>query len=144
MDVQINWLAVVLATFSSMIVGSLWYMPALFGKAWMKYTGVKMDRKMSANQSVMIYGGTLVASFLTAFVLAHMTFLANHFYLAQDYSWLMSAFTTGFWLWLGFTAARFLVHDLFEGRRKKLFLLNAGHELVTVLVMALIIGLMGV
>jgi len=34
------------------------------------------------------------------------------------------------------------VHDTFENRRKKLTVLNAAHELVTFLVMALIIGLL--
>src|SRR6476469_3287424 len=120
MSVDVNYLAVFLAAVSSMVVGSLWYMPASFGKAWM-------------------YGSVFVASLVTAFVLAHVTFLANKFF---GDSFLSDALQTGFWLWLGFTAARLYVHDTFEGRRKKLTLLNAGHELVTVLVMALIIGLL--
>jgi len=53
---------------------------------------------------------------------------------------MQDALTVSLWLWLGFTAARFYVHDTFEMRRKKLTLLNAAHELVTVLVMALILG----
>jgi hypothetical protein len=47
-------------------------------------------------------------------------------------------------LWLGLTVARFLVHDLFEGRPAKLTAINAGHEFLTVMAMALIIGWMGV
>jgi hypothetical protein len=43
-------------------------------------------------------------------------------------------------LWAGFTAARFITHDAFEGRPTSLTVLNIGHELVTVLIMALIIG----
>ena len=49
---------------------------------------------------------------------------------------------TGFWLWLGLTAARIAVHDLFERRPGKLTILTVAHELVTIMVMALIIGLM--
>jgi hypothetical protein len=140
MDVQINTWAVVLAALSSMVVGSLWYMPASLGKAWMKLSGVKPDRsKMTGGQMAWMYGSVFVASLVTAYVLAHVTWLANQFF---NDGFLTDALQTAFWLWLGFTAARLYTHDVFESRRKKLTLLNAAHELTTVLVMALIIGLM--
>jgi len=78
-----------------------------------------------------------LASLVTAYIIAHVTFLANKFF---GNSFMSDALQTAFWLWLGLTAARIYVHDTFEGRRKKLTLLNSAHELVTVLVMALIIG----
>jgi len=140
MSVDVNYLALFLAAVSSMVVGSIWYMPAVFGKAWMRLSGVKMQ-KMGGSQAGMTYGLTFVASLVTAFVLAHVSFIANKFY---GNSFLSDTVQTAFWLWLGFTAARILVHDLFEFRWKKLTLLNSAHELVTVLVMALIIGGMGV
>jgi hypothetical protein len=135
MEVQVNYLAVLLAGLSSMVVGSVWYMPQVFGKTWAKLSKAKMAG------SPAVYVLTLVASLFTAFILAHVTFLSNSFY--KD-SFMQDALTTAFWLWLGFTAARILVHDLFEGRDKKLFAINAAHELVTVMVMAAIIGAFGV
>jgi hypothetical protein len=57
---------------------------------------------------------------------------------------LQDTLTTAFWLWLGFTAARFATHDAFEGRPHKLTLLNLGNEFVTIMLMSLIIGLFGV
>lgn len=140
MEVEINYWAVLLAGLSSMVVGSLWYMPALFGKAWAKMAKVDLKKKMTTADSVITYGLTLLASLVTAYVLAHVTFLSHYFFAN---SFLQDALTTGFWLWLGLTACRLLVHDLFEGRRKKLTLINIGHEFVTVMVMALIIGAMG-
>src|SRR6185437_17060259 len=117
MNVQVNYLAVVLAALSSMVVGSLWYMPATFGKYWMKYTGVKPNRsKMSGAQMAWMYGSVFVASLVTAYILAHVTYLANRFF---QNSYLYDALMTAFWLWLGFTAARLYVHDTFEIRRKK-------------------------
>ena len=47
-------------------------------------------------------------------------------------------------LWAGFTAARFVTHDAFENRPPALTVLNISHELVTYVVMALIIGLFGI
>src|SRR4051794_14480101 len=124
MDVNVNGWAVLLAAVSSMVVGSLWYMPATFGNAWQKYTGVnaeKMRRSQSGDQMAWMYLSVFVASLVTAYVLAHVTFLANKFF---GNSFLSDALQTGFWLWLGFTAARVYVHDTFEGRRKKLTLLT--------------------
>ena len=46
-------------------------------------------------------------------------------------------------IWIGFTAARLLTHDLFERRPGTLTAINMGHELVTVVVMGLIIGAFG-
>ena len=86
---------------------------------------------------------SIAASLVTAYVLAHFTFLSYQFYL-QDYSFLATSLITAFWAWLGFTAVRFVAHDAFEGRRKKLTLLNSAHELATLLAMGLVIGLLSV
>jgi len=55
--------------------------------------------------------------------------------------WHLSALVTGWILWLSFTVARMLVHDLFDTRSLKLTALNALNEFITVTAMALIIGL---
>jgi hypothetical protein len=141
MEVDVNYLAVLLAGVSSMVVGAIWYSRSVFGEVWMKLAKVKMNGKMTAMDNIRLYGLTFVASLVMAYVLAHVTFLSNDFF---GGSFLSSALTTAFWLWLGFTAVRFLTHDLFEGRPMKLTLLSAGNELATVMVMALVIGLMGV
>lgn len=140
MDVQVNGLAVLLAALSSMVVGSLWYMPATFGNTWMKLAKVKPDRsKMTGGKLAWMYGSVFVASLITAYVLAHVAFLAHQFF---GNSFMSDTLQTAFWVWLGFTALRIYTHDVFEERPKKLTVLNAAHELVTVLVMALIIGAM--
>lgn len=139
MEVQINWVAVLLATLSTLVVGSVWYAKPVFGNTWMKLVG-KTDKDLAKGGMTPLVVA-VAASFLTAFVLAHFTYLAHRFY-AADYSFLQTSLMTAFWAWLGFTAARVITHDSFEGRRKKLTALTIGHELVTLLVMGLIIGLM--
>lgn len=141
MQVEINWLAVLLATLSSMIVGSVWYAPPVFGKMWMKLIG-KTPKDMEKGGWTPIIIAILVSAIM-AYVLAHFTYLAHAFYVT-NYSFLSSALFTALWAWLGFTAARFITHDSFEGRPRKLTLLNITHELATFLAMGLIIGLFGV
>jgi len=140
MNVEINYLAVLIAGLSSMLVGSIWYLPKVFGTKWAKLAKVNLNKKMSASQMVILMSSALGASLVTAYVLAHMTYVANYFF---GNNYLQDALTTAVWLWLGFTALRVYVHDSFEGRPFKLTLLTAGYELVTILLMGLIIGLIG-
>lgn len=139
MNVEINYIAVVVAMVSSMVVGAVWYSMGIFGSTWAKLAKVDMTDKNRDLVKPMVT--TIVVSFLTAYVLAHVTYLSNHFF---GNSFLQDALSTAFWVWLGFTAARFITHDAFEGRPTKLTVINIGNELVTLMVMGLIIGLFGV
>ena len=135
----INYIAVLLATLSSMIVGSIWYTPKVFGNYWMKKSGVTPSgNSKDAIRPIVI---TLIVSFITAWVLAGAVWISFEFY---GGSFLVNALLTAAILWAGFTAARFITHDAFEGRPAGLTVLNCAHELVTYLVMALVIGLFGI
>ncbi len=143
MEVSINFLAVLLAGLSAMVVGSIWYSPGVFGKKWAKLAKVDMtkdDPNFSGAKMALTYFLVFLGSLLTAYILAGVTFVSNAFF---QNSFMHEALRAAFWLWLGFVATRFFMHDTFEGRRKKLTLLNVSHELVTLLVMGLIIGAMG-
>lgn len=139
MNVEINYLAVLLAGASSMVVGSIWYSMGVFGRTWAKLAKVDLTQKTDNRQMTIMLTITFIASLVTAYVLAHVAFLSNHFF---KHSFMYDSVMTSIWLWLGFSATRFLTHDLFEGRRKKLTVLNTANELTTVLVMAIIIGLL--
>ncbi len=136
MGVEINWLAVMLATISTMVVGSIWYTPKVFGHKWEKLARIDPRHRASAPKAI---GITVVVSLVTAYVLAHVTYLSNNFF---GHSFLQDAISTAFWAWLGFTAARFITHDAFENRPWQLTLMNVAHELVTLMVMGAIIGLL--
>jgi hypothetical protein len=132
---EINYWAVLLAMLSSMVVGSLWYTPKLFGTRWARLANVDMTG--SARGAVWPIVTTVIVSFVTAWVLAGASAIAWHFY---EGSFLWGAIVTAVLLWAGFTAARFITHDAFEGRPTQLTTLNIAHELVTLVIMAIIIG----
>lgn len=132
---EINYWAVLIATASSMVVGSIWYAPKVFGTRWARLAKVDMDRPPAT--AVIPIVVTVLVSFATAWVLAGSTAIAWSFY-GGGYLW--TAIVTAVALWAGFTAARFITHDAFDGRSSSLTVLNIAHELVTVLVMAVIIG----
>lgn len=139
MEVAVNYWAVLAAVLSSMVVGSIWYARPVFGKAWMRLA--RIDQTKPGGSVFKPIAITAVVSLITAYVLAHVAFLAHSFF---QNSFLQDALSTAFWMWLGFTAARFITHDAFEGRPMTLTLLNIGHELVTLMLMGLIIGLIGI
>ena len=132
----INYIAVILATLSSMVVGFVWYTPRVFGNYWMRLTGVVPQGGTMSNATRPIIV-TVIVSFITAWVLAGAADISFHFY---EGSFLANSLFTALILWAGFTAARFVTHDQFDRRPWQLTVLNCAHELVTLLVMALIIG----
>ena len=135
----INFWAVIVATLSTMVVGSIWYTPKVFGNYWMRTAKVTPSGDPKAAVKPILV--TLVVSFISAWVLAGSAAIAQDFY---GGNFLANTFITGVILWAGFTAARFITHDAFEGRPVGLTVLNCAHELVTVLVMCLVIGLFGI
>jgi hypothetical protein len=134
---EINYWAVLLATLSTMVVGSIWYTPKVFGSRWAKLANVDMNAEKTALQAWMPIIATVLVSFVTAWVLAGSTTIAWHFY---GGGYFVAALGTAVILWAGMTAARFITHDAFEGRPSSLTVLNIAHELVTFVVMAIIIG----
>lgn len=132
---EINYWAVILATLSSMVVGSIWYTPKVFGNYWMRKSGVTPSGNPA--DAIMPIVVTVLVSFITAWVLAGAVYISWTFY-GGSFFW-NSVFTAGI-LWAGFTAARFVTHDAFDRRPSGLTILNIAHELVTLLVMGVIIG----
>jgi hypothetical protein len=137
MEVQINWVAVLLATVASMAVGMVWYAKPVFGKMWMDL--VKLSDKDQQKGAAMAIGQALVAGVLTAYILAHVTYISQSFF---GVSYMESALNTAFWLWLGVCATTVVTNNAFEQRRKKLTLLTVAHHLVSFLAMGLVLGLM--
>lgn len=132
---EINYIAVILATLSSMLVGTIWYSPRVFGNYWMKAAGVAPSGNTAdAVRPIVV---TVIVSFITAWVLAGAAFIAFVFY---GGSFFVNALFTAIILWAGFTAARFITHDQFDGRPNGLTVLNISHEFVTIVIMAIIIG----
>lgn len=128
-NVDINYLAVLVAAVASFVIGMIWYSPALFGKAWMKAGGMT-EKSMKAhkkNMGMKVFV-SIVASLIMASVLAHFIKYLTATTFAEGMQ-------TGFWLWLGFIATISLGSVLWENKSVKFYLINAGFRLVELLVM---------
>jgi Protein of unknown function (DUF1761) len=135
---SLNWLAILVAGLSTMVVGFLWYSPLLFAKPWMREMGYDPNDKARMGEmkkrAGAAYGGSFVASLLSAFTLA----LILHGLRAED---LHTGVMLGFHVWLGFVATVQFTGALFAKQSMKLFAINTGYQLVCYLVMGVILTL---
>jgi hypothetical protein len=131
MKPSINYLAVVISAVVKFALGVLWYSPGLFGNPWMHYTGVTEQQAAESNMAV-IFSGSFVLYLLQAYILAHFV----HYTGSKDAK---DGAQTGFWIWLGFMATVLLQGTLYERKAMALWAINAGYELLSMLVMGVIL-----
>ena len=134
--VPVNLMAVFGAAVAGMVIGYLWYGP-LFGKLWMKEMGMKGAMSEAAKQSMAkSYAIMFVGSLVMAYVLAHAIIFASSYLKVTGIS---GGLMSGFWNWLGFVAPVTLGSVLWEEKSMKLWTLNNGYYLLTLLTMGVIL-----
>ena len=127
---EVNWLAVALSALSSLVLGGIWYSPALFAKAWQGAVGLS-DEQLKSGNMALTFGLTFVLSFIAAAVFA--------MFLGTEMS-VGAATAAGFSAGLCWVGAAFGINYLFERRPLKLWLINAGYHTLQFTLFGLIIG----
>lgn len=127
---QIDLLSVFIAAVLYMMINFFWYSKWLFGKTWMKCSGVT-EREMKQNRGAFFWG------FLIALVLAY--FIA-FFEAALKVTTAIDGVFVGFCLWLGFVATTQFSSYVWCRKPLKLFLINTGAKLLSILAMSGVIG----
>lgn len=130
--IQVNLVAVVIASAAAMGIGFAWYSNAVFGKRWQKLTGLSGE-KMDKSGMGKIFGITFLVTLISAYVLS----IFMHY--AGAYGLFLGA-KTGFWAWLGFIMPVQLSTHLFTKKPFELFLVDSGHHLAALLVMGAVLG----
>ena len=129
---SINWLAVIVCVIVSMISGSIWFNPKTFYPAWWKAIGRSEDDQPGMQNMGIVWGGTLISSFVQATSVALMINIMGSMSAG-------SGAMAGFMLWLGFVAATSLTNKLFAGQLKA-WVFEAGNHLVNFLLFGAILG----
>ena len=133
---EVDYLAVGLAAAASFALGMLWYSPLLFARAWMAGHGCTEDdlRRMQAGM-----GPTCALSFVCWFVMAAiLAVVARHFGEGVG-----PTFHVGLLLWLGFSATVGLTANRFSDKPLGLWAIDAGYQVASIAVMAVVLGLWG-
>ena len=138
MELHINYLAILIAVIANFVLGFVWYTP-LFGKAWGKEMGYDPD--MQPEKSEMMKGMVfmVIGNILFAWVLAHNIAAWSFVPGMEKMSDVSQAITTAIFTWLGFYVPGELGATVWQKNSWKLFAINTGYQLASLLVVASII-----
>lgn len=134
---SVNLLAVFLAALANMVLGFVWYSPAVMGKPWMRLMGFTAKSLKEAQTKMGgLYGLSFIGAIIQASVLGaifKMTYVSE----------LSSALVLGSMCWLGFIAITQLTSGIFDTKPFKpdLLAINTGYQLLSILAMSAILFL---
>ncbi|MEK6888613.1 MAG: DUF1761 domain-containing protein [Nanoarchaeota archaeon] len=134
--VDINFVAILIASIVSFVLGAVWYSPGLFGNIWARLSGMS-EKGMKKNKQkgmVKLYIINFIFTLVMAYVLSHVIGWA------QDVDFTGGA-ATGFGMWAGFILPLLVGSLLWEKKSMWLFIINAGYWLVSLVFMGGIIAL---
>lgn len=134
-NVEINILAILLASAVNIFVGIVWYSPMLFGNTWMKLVNKKKEDLVMTSKD-------MIFSVLSAL------FLASGINSILQYSQALSGLNE----WVNVLVLTVMVSVtligtsmfnsvIYEGKPLKLFFLNLGHQFATVLLVTATLNL---
>lgn len=129
--ISFNYLAILVATVSTFMLGGLWYSPALFQRPWMQEMGLTEEQCRQQGGVGRIMGISFVLELIMAFNLA--AFLGDKATLGFG---LFAGAAAGF----GWVALSFGVTYLFERKSLRLFFINAGYHGLAFTIMGGILG----
>lgn len=155
---EINFLAILAAAVSALVVGFIWYSPKVFGNAWMKAAGMTEEQVKGGNMAK-IFGLALLFAFLLAFSMQFLTIhqtgamgmiggdvdnaLPSFTAFMDDYGNAFRTFKHG--ALHGTIAGIFIAlpiigtNALFERKSAKYIFINSGYWIVTLAIMGSIV-----
>jgi hypothetical protein len=128
----INHWAVLLCAVFNLILGAIWYSPALFYNAW-KQENKLTDEQIKQSNPTKTYGITFLLAYLMSYNLAF--FLGDA---KTDWQW---GLTAGFLAGFGWAAAIFTVIALFEQKSWKYISINGLYIIIYFTVIGFILGI---
>ena len=129
---SINYWAVIVSAVAYMVLGALWYSPALFGNAWMRGIG-KTKEQVTADFSPVNYFIGFLTAFLASYGIARLMVWIKG-------SSIYDGITIGLLAGVCFVLAAMAVNDTFEKRPTGLTVINALYHIVGFIVIGIIVG----
>ena len=155
---EINFLALLVAAASSLVVGFIWYNPKVFGIAWMRAAEMTEDKMKSGNMAL-IFALSLLFAFFISFELQFLTIhqtgalgmvggdltnaLPSYEAFMSDYGNTFRTFKHGalhgFMSGLFFAFPIMAINAMFERKSWKYILINSGYWLVCLTIIGAIV-----
>ena len=128
----INYLAVIAGAVAYLIIGAIWYCPALFGSAWMKGIG-KTKEQLAGGSAALTYILLLILGFIASYGIARIMIWSGG-------STITDGIMTGLVVSVCFVLATFFMNDILEKRPAGLTFINVLFHIVALIVAGIIIG----
>lgn len=125
---QVNWLAVAIAAATRVVIGFVWYSPAVFGRRWAAAVGRDLPRPVAIAPLADI--GSVIQGLVMAYVLA----------LFAGGAGIAGGLVVAGLVWLGFVATTTLSVVVYEGRSVEYWAIRVGYLLASLLTMGAILG----
>ena len=139
--IELSALAIGLATVAFFLVGMLWY-TFLFGKSWAKEMGFSKDMTVSKGHFIKSLLLNLLGNFFLVYVLAHNTEAWDATSWGHENNFVepvQAAIMSALFTWLGFFVPQDLGVVSWQMKSWKLFFINTGYHLVSLLVVSFIL-----
>ena len=128
----LNYLAMLASVVAAFFFGGLWYGP-LFGRTWGTIMGMDMSKKTCAKDMIKPMALQIIGCVLTVYVMAD--FLRGPIDPNP-----MGGLFLSLTIWIGFYVPLQLNKVGWEMRPWKLFIINAGHDLINLLIIGQILA----
>ena len=140
-DLNINYVAILVAVVANFILGFVWYTP-LFGKAWAKEMGFDTNFKPASGEVARGMIFMVIGNFLMAYVFAHNNAAWSYVPGMKEMPPAASIMNAAVFTWLGFYLPVDIGAVTWERKSWKLFGINTGYHLAMLLVAAIILKVM--
>ena len=137
---DINWLAVLVASVASFVIGWVWFSPKVFFERWWRAMGrdpKDMGSMDGGTPMALMFGLVVVAILVQATVLAAVIELSRA---AGNEVGLTGGALIGLLLGAGIAAAASISHRMFAGSSLKVWAIEVGQDTVCLIVMGAVIG----
>ncbi|MBI5456147.1 DUF1761 domain-containing protein [Candidatus Kaiserbacteria bacterium] len=131
---EINLWAILGAAVANVVLGMVWYHPKVFGSMWMRLANVSPETSARVNKQMPI---RVFFGFLSSLIIAYV--LANLGIILGIFDVIGAILDLAFSAWIGFVAPVLLGAVLWEGKSLKLYAINAGYWLVSLIVMSVVL-----
>jgi hypothetical protein len=132
LQIQLNYIAIVVSGMLVFALGGLWYSPLFFAKPWMSVIG-KTGEELKKGAKPGNYIIALMQGLISAYILAIFIEFARAS-TVEDGAWV------GFMCWFGFAGITSFVHGMFSQRPLKLWAIDTGYTLVSFVMSGIILA----
>jgi hypothetical protein len=136
--IEVNVIAILVAVVANFFLGFIWYTP-LFGKVWGREMGYDPNEKPLKSEMFKGMAFMLIGNLLFAWVFAHNIAAWQFVPGIKEMSPLSNSLSSAVFTWLGFYLPGQLGATVWEKKSWKLFFINTGYHLASLLVVAIIL-----